>query len=165
MIAVVSAMLTGCAFKTADQVVERDRIPAAIPGVPASQSEIREIKFNKVTGESAHKDLHVRGMLFSKSSAGEIRPCPGCEVMLKGVKDTSLMVKLLTEPDGYFTFHGEQNTYRLTMNNKGHNSFLIDEIEFNVGGVTSLILINAAGSGSDHFVVSQHDKRYTWTRR
>lgn len=156
-----------CAIRSADQVVERNKIPPVAAGVPANQSEIREIAFNKVVGESGHKDLHLRGMLFTKKESGgssQIVPCSGCVVMMKGVQDTSVTIRMTTESDGYFTFHGKPGVFNLSLNNPGHNSVVIAPVDFEPGGVNSLVLVNALGNLTERFRITHHDRKYTWTR-
>lgn len=157
-----------CAFRSADSVVDRNKIPVVVAGVPASSSEIRELSFNKVAGESGHKDLHIRGMLFTKKDnggGGEIVPCSGCIVMLKGLKDTSVVIRMTTEHDGYFTFHGESGVFSLVLNNGGHNTVTIEPIQFDPGGVTSMVLVNASGNQSERFNITHRDHLYTWTKQ
>ena len=156
-----------CAIRSADQVVDRNKIPQVASGVAASTSEIRELKFNKVAGESGHKDLHIRGMMFTKKpngGSGEIVPCSGCTVMLKGISDTSVVIRMTTESDGYFTFHGESGNFLMTLQNHGHNTMILEPIQFDAGGVTSMVLVNASGNASERFRITHSNKVYTWVK-
>lgn len=168
LLVLTSVLAFSCAIRSADQVVDRNKIPAVSPGVASTSSEIRDLTFNRVAGESGHKDLHIRGMLFTKRDNGggsQIVPCSGCAVMLKGIKDTSVVVKLTTENDGYFNFHGESGIFTLTLNNVGHNSVVIEPIQFESGGVTSMVLINAVGDLAERFNITQNGRTYTWSKQ
>jgi hypothetical protein len=167
LITAYSIVLASCAFRSADQVVDRKFTPQVVTGVPANVSEVRELKFNKVVGESSHKDLHVRGRIFSKSEAGgvtEIKPCSGCMVVLQGLKDTSVHVRITSEPDGYFSFHGEHTSYGLMSSNPGLNTVVLDQVDFDAGGVTSIILVNATGEATERFRVTKNERTFTLTK-
>lgn len=90
--------------------MDRTVIPEVKAAAPAGVSKIREIKFHYLHQKDRHRDLHLAGQLFTKSSEGvatQIRPCAGCTVILRGLKDTSTVARLKTESDGYFFFPGE----------------------------------------------------------
>jgi hypothetical protein len=153
--------------KKADQVVDRTSIPEARADVPSGISEIRELKFNHIHKEDTHKDLHFSGRIFTKEQVNgitKISPCSNCTVLLRGVTDTSTVARLTTESDGYFSFHGQVNTYSLTLNNPGYNQVFIDRLEFEPEGITSLLLVNAKGNATERFSVSKIGSNYTWTK-
>jgi hypothetical protein len=117
-------------------------------------SEVREMKFNKVGQERDHEDLHISGQIFSKSvenGATVINPCAGCIVKLSTPSDTSVHVNLTTENDGYFSFHGKNFPYSITLNNEGHNKFEISTTNFKAGGITTIKIINAKGNSTETY--------------
>jgi hypothetical protein len=163
----IALICASCAIRSADQVVNRGNVPAVAEGVAVSNSEIREMAFNRVAGESGHKDLHIRGMLFTKKDNGgngQISPCSGCVVMLKGISDTSVVIRMTTETDGYFSFHGQSGNFVMSLNNPGHNTVVIEPVEFDPGGVTSVVLVNASGNNAERFRVTHSNRVYTWTK-
>ena len=156
----------GTAKETPETVMDRAALPEVRADVPAAVSEIREIKFNHLHKEDAHKDLHLAGQLFTKSGEGgavQIRPCAGCTVVLRGIKDTSTVARLTTANDGYFSFHGQRAAYSLITMNPGMNRVELDHLEFDTEGVTTIKIVNANGGAVERFRVSKSGTNYTWT--
>ena len=93
-----------------------------------------------------------------------MQPCGGCEIMLRTAADTSVKVLLTTESDGYFQFNGQNLAYSFYLSNQGLNKIIIEKVDFQAGGVFTMIIVNAAGNSSEKFMVSNKDRVYTWSR-
>jgi hypothetical protein len=157
----------GCAsFKDRD-VINRSAVPEVRAEVPASESEIREIKYYKQQKEARHKDLHISGQLFTKevvNGSVQIRPCAKCIVTLRTPNDTSMVANLPTESDGYFTYHGLAGTFKIIINNPGYNQIELGNIDFQTSGVTAIKIISAAGTGQERIMVSKTGSDYSWSK-
>jgi hypothetical protein len=168
LLAALSALLfSACATQKTDNVLDRTAVPELRNDVPADASEIRELKFNKLGSESGHQTLHLRGQLFSKtteSGAAQIKPCGGCTILLNTASDTSIHVRITTESDGYFAYNGTNLTYSLSLENPGHNPLYLGAISFEKEGITTLRLINAAGSKPERFAIVKTGTEYTWSK-
>ena len=159
-----TVIIAGCATAKTEGW-NRTEVPLANMNVPISASEIREIKYYKSIKESGHKDLHMEGQVFTKTNAGgttQIKPCGSCVVRLSIPADTSIKINVITESDGYFSYHGQNKAFVLTLENAGHNRMEIGPIEFNSEGTTIFKIINAAGSSSERVYVTKNEKNYTW---
>lgn len=165
MLFAIFFMIAGCATTGKLENLNRSEIPQVNAGVSATTSEIREIKFYHAHKEDGHTDLHIVGQLFTKSAAGgttQIKPCGNCIVKLTTQADTSIKINITTESDGYFTYHGQNMPYLLTIQNDGHNRMEIGPVDFTSEGATVLKIINATGSGTENFRVTRNGKNYTW---
>lgn len=154
-----------CATTKADAVLDRATTPEVSAEVPAGVSEIRELKHHKVAAENG--SLHLQGQLFTKTSENgttRIRPCGNCTVLLNTPNDTSTHVRINTENDGYFVFNGRNQVYTLSLANPGHNTVDLGAITFEGEGITTIRLINAAGSTQERFAIVKTGKEYTWMK-
>lgn len=145
--------------------IDRTTTPEIDGTIPDGSSEIRELKYIATRQEKDHKVLHVQGQLFTKSAlngTSSIMPCNKCIVQLSTPGDTSLQMNLTTESDGYFSFEGKNAGYTIKLSNPGHKQVEIGPVFFQSGGVTSMKLINASGTGSEKFMVTQKGKAYSW---
>ena len=166
-IAFASLLLSACAVRKADAVLDRTVVPEVMADVPATASEIRELKFHKLGSEAGHETLHIRGQLFTKSTEGgttRISPCSNCVVLLNTPSDTSTHVRVTTESDGYFVFNGRNGTYTINLANPGHNPLQLGAVEFQQQGITTLRIINAAGNTPERFTVTKNGELYTWSK-
>lgn len=141
-------------------------IPEVRPEVPASVSEIRELRHHTAK-EEGHSDLDLSVQLFSKSgTAGRVRitPCTSCLLTLKGITDTSVTIRMTTNASGYAEFHGVKGVYSVALANPRHNKIVIDELDLEVGGKNHLVLINAQGNSTEKFAVTRTGEQYAWTK-
>ena len=166
LVASILISVISCAPVQQAQVMDRTSVPAVDPAIGDSQSEIRELKYTRMRDENDHKDLHITGQLFTKNisnGTSKITPCSNCMVQLTTPADTSVRINLTTESDGYFSFEGRNAGYVITMNNAGHNRVVIGPITFQSEGITSIRIINAAGSANEKFIVTKTGKQYNWS--
>jgi hypothetical protein len=148
-------------------VLDRTAVPEVRADMPVTVSEIREVKFQKTASESGHQVLHLKGMLFTKSASGgstQIRPCSGCVVKMTSPADTSIAANLTTQSDGYFEFNGILLPYTFTTNTPGMNPLVIEGVEFEKEGFSTLKVVQAAGSTPERFRVTKTSEGYTWTK-
>jgi hypothetical protein len=167
MVFLTACILFACATVNRDKFLDRNAVPELRTDVPANASEIRELKFHGMVEEEGHKDVHLKGQLFTKSQVGsstQIRPCSGCVIGLRGTNDTTNRANLTTQPDGYFEFNGaiDFNTIRVTIPN--HNQLEISNVNLTHGGISTIKLIVAAGSSKERFMVSKNENAFTWTK-
>jgi hypothetical protein len=166
-IAFAAFLFSACATRKADAVLDRTVAPEVRADVPATASEIREVKYHKLGSEAGHETLHIRGQLYTKSTEGgttRIQPCSSCVIQLNTPNDTSTHVRITTESDGYFVFNGRSGTYTISLTNPGHNPLQLGAIEFQQQGITTLRIINAAGSTPERFTVTKNGELYTWSK-
>jgi hypothetical protein len=166
LIAAILIAVLSCTPAQPGQVMDRTSVPAPDPKIGQGQSEIRELRYTRIRGENDHKDLHITGQLFTKSASNgssQITPCSNCIVQLSTPGDTSVRINLTTESDGYFSFEGRNAGYAITLNNAGHNRVEIGPIFFQSEGVTSIRIINAAGTSNEKFIVTKNGKQYNWS--
>lgn len=148
-------------------VLDRTAQPEVRPGVPEGTSEIRELKFHKLSSEAGHDVLHLRGMLYAKSTTGSttrITACSGCVIRLTSPADTTIAANLTTATDGYFEYTGKILPYTFTLNHPGMNPIVIEGVTFNNGGITTLKIVQAMGATPERFTVSRRGDDYTWTK-
>lgn len=130
-------------------------------------SEIREVKDHRFSGRYNQAALYLRGQLFTKSTDTDgtlIQPCSGCEIVLRTATDTSVTIRLTTESDGYFQFNGQNLPYSFSFTNPGLNPLAIEKVDFQAGGVFTMIIINAAGKAPERFWVSKKGRNYSWSK-
>jgi len=164
---VVSLLFISCTISKEAKLIDRTAVQETRTNAPVNESEIRELQFNSHPEKVGHKDLRINGQLFTKKvvdGAAEIKPCGGCVVMLTTPSDSSVKVNMTTEKDGFFSFHGQAVNYSVLINNPGFNRIKIGNVSFETGGVTTFKIINAAGSGTDNFIVVKNGPDYTWTK-
>lgn len=163
-----SLVISFTGISCASTQFDRTKVPEVESNVPATTSEIRELKHKKIRSEQGPRDLHISGQLFTKgieASNVNIKPCSACLVELRALQDTSVVVRITTENDGYFSFHGKNYTFSLLSNNPGLNKILIDRVNFDTAGLTTIRIVNAIGNRSENFFVTQTGKNYSWTNR
>lgn len=152
--------------KEAD-VLDRRAQPEVLAGVPAGTSEIRELKFHKLASEAGHDVLHLRGMLYAKSTAGSstrITACSGCVLRLTSPADTTIAANLTTATDGYFEYTGKILPYTFTLNHPGMNPLAIEGVVFSNRGITTLKIVQAMGATPERFTVARRGDDYSWTK-
>lgn len=166
LLAVTFFLSCGTAKETA--VLDRSARPEVVAGVPVSASEIREVQFHKVSSETGHQVIHLRGQLFKKVDSGggsvQISPCGGCIINLTSSSDTTITANLTTEQDGYFQFNGKVLPYTFTLNNPGMNPLVLESVEFDKEGIMTLKIIQAAGSTPERFRITKTGHTYSWSR-
>lgn len=148
-------------------MLDRTFRPEVRGEVPVDSSEIREVTFRKLRSESGHEALHLTGQLFIKTSnsdSTQIKPCAGCSIRLTTSADTSLSANLTTLSDGYFEFNGKVLPYTLTLNNKGMNLLVLENIELERDGYTIIRVINAAGNKTERFRLKKTGTLYSWDK-
>lgn len=167
LLILVLFFFSSCAIAKRDQALNRSYAPEARAGVPIGVSEIRELQFNKLSSENTREVLYLAGQVFTKSLVGgqaQIVPCGGCIVLLRTPDDTSTRVRILTEKDGYFEFHGRNQTYSISLDNPEMNRMDLGNVDFEKNGITTLRIISAEGNTPEHFVVTKTGLTYTWAR-
>lgn len=159
-----SALWTSCGT---GKVLDRTFRPEVRAEVPVTRSEIREVTFRPLHRESGPEALHLTGQLFTKTEEGgrtQIRPCAGCVIRLTTSADTSLTATMTTLRDGYFVFNGKAFPYTLTLANAGMNPLVLENIELERVGNTTLRVINAAGNTPERFRLTKTGAQYSWNK-
>ena len=165
IIAVMAVLLLSCATVPRSKVLDRSVMPEVKADVPADNSEIREITFHGIGEEKGHQDLHLVGQLFKKAALnGQISPCAGCLVSFSNPSDSSVKATMVTEKDGFFEFDGKLVFNTITVTAPEHNKLELSNVSFDHGGITTMKLILAPGSGSERFVLIKNAKLFTWSR-
>lgn len=167
MIVLTAMVFFACATVKRDEYLDRNAIPEVRAEVPANISEIRELKFHGLGEEVGHKDVHLKGQLFTKSQVGgrtQIKPCSGCLIGLRGPNDTANRANLTTLPDGYFEFNGAIDFNKILVTAPHHNQLEISNVNLTFGGISTLKLIVAAGSTKERFMVAKNENEFTWSR-
>lgn len=150
-----------------EKVLDRTFRPEVRAEVPVTSSEIREVTFRKLNRESGPEALHLTGQLFTKSEEDgrtQIRPCGGCVIRLTTTADTSLVATMTTLSDGYFVFNGKAFPYKLTLVNAGMNPLVLENLELEREGNTTLRVINAAGNTPERFRLMKTGDLYSWDK-
>lgn len=135
------------------------------PRVPASVSEIREIK-HITKGEESHEGLVLSGQLFTKNIIGDsvqLSPCDSCNVTMRPSNDTTTIINLKTQSNGLFRFTGKKNTYSFFINNPGLNQVEIDNVDLSRGGHNNMIIAIGKGNILEKFYVTNKGSEYTWS--
>lgn len=163
----VALVTLSCSTVKEADVLDRKAVPAVDYGVPDGTSEIRELKFHKTAREAGHEVLHLRGILYTKSGKGDntrITPCGGCVIRLSSASDTTITANLTTETDGFFSFNGKLLPYTFVVSGPGMNSLVIEGMESQKEGITTLKIVQASGNASERFRITKSGDLYTWTR-
>lgn len=149
------------------KVLDRSFRPEVRAEIPVTSSEIREVTFRPLKNASGPEALHLTGQLFTKSEEGgrtQIRPCAGCVIRLTTTADTSLFATMTTLRDGYFVFHGKAFPYTLTLANAGMNPLVLENIELQREGNTTIRVINATGNMPERFRLTKTGELYSWDK-
>ena len=165
IIVLAAVSFLSCATVHRSKVLDRNVMPEIKADVPANQSEIREITFHGLSEEKGHEDLHLLGQLFKKAEVnGQISPCAGCLVSFSNPADSSVKATMVTEKDGFFEFDGKLLFNTITVSAPEHNKLELSNVSFDHGGITTMRLILAPGSGSERFVLNKNAKLFNWSR-
>jgi hypothetical protein len=163
-----AALALSCRTPRETGLLDRNFRPQVIAGVPGGASEIREVLFHKVPGESGHEVLHLRGQLFTKTATGggsvQISPCNACVISITTPEDSTISANLTTAADGYFEFNGKLLPYTFTLKNPGLNPLVIESVPFDKEGVTTIRIIQAGGATPERFRVTKSGNNYTWAK-
>ena len=162
-----ACLLFACATAKREGVIDRSTIPEVRADVPLSVPEIRELKFHGMSEEVGHKDVHLRGQLFTKSQVGssiQIRPCVGCLIGLRNINDTANRANLTTQQDGYFEFNGAIDFNTITVKAPNHSQLEINNLNLEHGGISTLKMILAPGTKADRYTVSKNGNDFTWSK-
>lgn len=156
--------LFGCTQKL-NSFIDRSVVPPVNKEVPAATSEIRALQHHSINREG--EVLHLRGQLFTKriiNDSVQIKPCRQCILTMRTPNDRSLLVRLITRKDGFFTFNGTNQPYTISLQNEGLNDIDLGTLSFETGGVTTLRIINAAGSSAEQFTINHNGTEYRWQK-
>ncbi|HVG11957.1 MAG TPA: hypothetical protein VM843_03085 [Flavisolibacter sp.] len=165
IIALAAGSFLSCATVQRSKVLDRSVTPEVKADVPAHHSEIREITFHGLGEEKGHKDLHLLGQLFKKAEgSGQISPCSGCLVSFSNPADSTVKATMVTEKDGFFEFDGKLLFNTITVSAPEHNKLELSNVSFDHGGITTMRLILAPGSGTERFVLNKNAKIFSWSR-
>lgn len=165
LIALAAGSFLSCATVPRSKVLDRSVTLEVKADIPADHSEIREITFHGIGEEKGHQDLHLMGQLFKKSVVnGQINPCAGCLISFSNPADSSVKATMVTENDGYFEFDGKLLFNTITVTAPEHHKLELSNVIFDHGGITTMKLILAPGTGTERFVLSKNAKLFNWTR-
>lgn len=146
--------------------INRASMPELNASVPIGTSELLDVRHFEEKNHG-HEDLYFSGQLYTKAISNgspQLRPCSGCIVSLTTKLDTSTRIRMTTESDGYFEFHGKSASYSLSLNIPGFNPIVVEPLDLGIGGRNHIVLINAAGGSTERFSVSRNNKEFNWKK-